>query len=560
MPEASEIVTYVKSRWDTMYSDATNARNRIQGVMRYVEPDDADIERSCSSTQEDIDGNLFDSTAIEANDILAAGSLAYLTPINENWFGMSAPEGFTDDAGIKWYKTCGEIIRQKLSVSNFYLVTHEILRHRGSAGIGAVFCKMRDNGELWFKNFRPGTYCVSENNYGEVDTFAERMQMTHHQASQQFGEDNLAPQVRELLKQENGKRGDEKHWYVHLIFQRPDAWRGRDKDGDFLAEGSSKAYADIYIDDDSKHMCWNGGFEEMPVFVTRWEPASNDVYGRSPAMKALPTIKSLNFDCAMLDAVAELSVYPPMSVPTNAPIPNMTARAVNRYDENRPDAKTEPLYEPTQYNLGLELVNLKREQVRSMFYTDKFSAFSDSTKRMQTFEAMQLADEKLALFHPTMARYYTEFITPMFTKRIFPMMLMAKPALFPPPPASVFEWARVHGDDAVQPMVVYMSKIALAVQAVQMKGTMAVLQILPALQPFDPNCGVRINFDQVLKDSARIMNMPERQIRSDDEVAEMKKAAEEQQNMMAQIQMAQGGAAAAKDAAQAGLLGRTEEA
>lgn len=553
------IARFVISKWTAMSADAQPAFNRFREVLTYLYPAEAYIDRVAGSSPQDDAGDLYDVTAVEANDVLAAGSLAYLTPINEAWFSLEAPEGFPkeDDEGRRWYRECGEVMMRKISASNFYTVIHEIHKHRGAVGIGTIFAKMRGT-DFWFKRFKPGTYCISKNEFDEVDTFAERIQLTHTQAKGLFGESNLSEKTRNRLASDDGKNADEKGWYVHLIFPRPDSWRGRDSTGEFASTGESKEFADIYVEEDTKHVCWNSGFDTMPVHVSYWEDDMNDAYGCGPGVKALPVIRSLNRNSAAMDATAELAVDPPLNVPTNSRVPNMSPGAVNRYDENRPDAKIEPLFIPTQYQLGLDQVESKKRQIKAMFYTDHFTAFSDSTKRMQTFEAMQLADEKLALFHSSMARFCT-FLERLITRRLFPLLLTTKPRMLPAIPPSVVSWAQSQnrGPEALFPSVAYQSKISMAVRAVRMKGSMSVLQLLPAIQPYDPACAQRINMDEVVKDACLTFGMPSNQIRTDADVKAIRDKMAKAEQEQAQMAMAQQGAATAKDAAQAGLLGRT---
>jgi alcohol dehydrogenase YqhD (iron-dependent ADH family) len=91
---------------------------------------------------------------------------------------------------------------------------------------------------------------------------------------------------------------------------------------------------------------------------------------------------------------------------------------------------------------------------------------------------------------------------------------------------------------------------------VQTKGAFQVLQVLPTLAAFDP--GVVDNFDlnKMIRGMARAFSVSEEYMMKEDTVKKLQKARAEQQQMMTELQIAKDGSEAAKNAADAGLLGR----
>ena len=53
-------------------------------------------------------------------------------------------------------------------------------------------------------------------------------------------------------------------------------------------------FQSIYFEYENGHIISIGGFKEMPYVIPRYLKSSTEVYGRSPAMSALPEIKVLN--------------------------------------------------------------------------------------------------------------------------------------------------------------------------------------------------------------------------------------------------------------------------
>lgn len=552
------IVDYVKQRYEQMNTAGTDWTTMIEDVAKFVAPSKKYIRTWANPSQDVLDGNLYDTTAIQSNDVLAAGSLAYMTPLSEVWFAAMPPTALNEDDDAKTvYAQISEIMREEIGRSNFYLESHEVLLDRGWAGTSAMHCEMRENGDLWFKHLDAGHFYIAEDNYGIVDTVAQCVKMSARQAVMQFGIDHVSEKVKKVVTENDGKKLDEMRDYIHLTFPRPDSWRKKNDNGESLQDAENKPIADIYIDKDDKILCKNGGFEEMPIFVTRFEKMRGEVYGISPAMKCLPTIRELNFLSANLAAQGEKAVFPPMIVYDNMEGSlDVSAKGINVVDSNRPDTYPRELQTFSQYNVGVELQKSMKEIVKAAFYVDMFQTFTDSTKRMATFEAMQLADEKLVLFHPSEARYYTEFIGPML-QRIFALLLRAKK--FPPFPPSVISYAQSMGSaNAIIPQIVYQSKIALAVQAVRMKSTYQLLQLLPTVSAMDQGVTSNFDFDKMTRGMARTLNVPTEYIRDERTVKQMRDAQAQQAQAQQILASAQQGAAAAKDAASAGLLGRQE--
>lgn len=555
--EDQSIVSFVVTRYENMAKDAQTWQSIVEDVAKYCAPSKQNIRTWSSPSQQEIDGNLYDTTAIQANNTLAAGSLAYMTPISEVWFSTIPPKELSgDDEVVSWYARCSEVMRQELSRSNFYLESHEVLLDRGWAGTSAMHCEMRDNGALWFKHFEAGRFFIAEDDYGLVDTVCRVIKLSNRQAVMHFGIDHVSETTRKAVTENKGEAMDDMRDYIHMVFPRPDEWRLKNEKGEVLKDAGNKPVAEVYVDKDAKILCRNGGYEEMPIFVTRWEKMRGEVYGVSPAMKCLPTIRELNYLQAVLAAQGEKAVFPPMLIPDSLEgMIDMSPRGITVYDSNRPDAIPRELSTFSQYMVGTDQVDRKQQEIRDTFFVDMFQTFMDSTKRMATFEAMQLADEKLVLFHPSAARYYSEFIGPIL-ERVFALLLRAKK--FPDLPDSLLAYADAMGASSVLTPPEYTSRIAQALQAVRMKSSWQLLQILPTLAAFDQGVGMNFDFNKMARGFSRTLNVPEEYLREDKQVKQLKQQQQQQIEAERQLKLAAMGAGAAKDAADAGLLARSE--
>ena len=92
-------------------------------------------------------------------------------------------------------------------------------------------------------------------------------------------------------------------------------------------------FQSVYFEYNSGHIISIGGFRELPYVIPRYLKASTEIYGRSPAMNALPDVKVLNKMVETALKAAAKQVDPPLLVPDDSmlsPI-RMSAGSLNYY-------------------------------------------------------------------------------------------------------------------------------------------------------------------------------------------------------------------------------------
>jgi hypothetical protein len=95
---------------------------------------------------------------------------------------------------------------------------------------------------------------------------------------------------------------------LHCVYPRDDVDKGK-------KAATMLPVASVYIDEKEKHVLAEGGFDEMPYMVSRWSKTVGEVFGRSPAMTALPDIKMLQEIMKTTIKAAQKIVDPPLLVP-----------------------------------------------------------------------------------------------------------------------------------------------------------------------------------------------------------------------------------------------------
>jgi len=506
--------------WDTFW----------QEIGEYVMPrkDEIITKQDVPSTvKQDI---LFDSTAVRANMILANGQLSWMTPMESPWFSFEPPYQFKDsDACKQYFRECSERTAVELARSNFYSEIHELYLDRGAFGTAVIFVEPGKRGPLTFQKFDVGSFSISEDEEGLVDTLCREFQMTLRQAVLKFGVENLSDAKQRAFATNDTKLLSQKSWFIHMIEPRSEQDRQKGK-----KDGKNKPVSSVYVEKDTKHVVRESGFDEQPFFATRYlKWISTVAYGWCPSWIALPEARQLNFLEKQMDALAEISAFPRILIPdTHEGEIDTRASGVTYYDGNNPSAIPREWATGGRYDVGKDRAEIKRTAINNAFHVDLFSMFSQVSKQMTAREVQERSAEKLIQFSPTFARMTTELFNPML-RRVFGLLVRV-PGIFPVPPPEL-----VQAGFLPEPQLSYSSRIALAIKALEnnsfsrsMEMTMPLLQIRPdILDNYD--------LDEITRDGARNDGLPARWLVEEQKRDEMRKARAQQAAQQAQAQQAQ---------------------
>ena len=292
-------LVHQRATWESLWED----------IAKYVMPRKASMFTQTTSPTTEDEAQLFDATAVRANMILANGQLSWMTPLESRWFSLEPPKAMESEDEIEqWFKRCTEVMQAELSRSNFYTEIHELYLDRGAFGTAAILVEAGKNNSLNFTKLDLGSFAISEDDEGYVDTLSREYEMTARQAALKFGVENLTDSMKKELEKPNSNR---KFSCVHLI-----APRGPGEIEQGKRDGANKPYASVYVDKASKHVFLSSGFDEQPFFVTRYLKWKNsECYGYSPSWTALPECKQLNFLEKQLDSLAEIHAFPRILIP-----------------------------------------------------------------------------------------------------------------------------------------------------------------------------------------------------------------------------------------------------
>ena len=502
---------YIRKRLDKLEADRGTWESHWQEILDYVMPRKAEITflRSRGEKRTEV---LFDSTAITANNLLAASLQGTLTSPSLPWFSLKLRD---DDANKVrdiqiWLEDTARRMYAVFNESNFNTEVHEMYLDLCSVGTSAIFVEEANEGflqgGLHFNTLHIAEYFIQENSTGRVDTLYRKYKMTARQAVQEFGEDNVGTKIKEALK----AKPDTQFNFIHAVEPTADYER---------ATGKAKTKLPFH----SCHVCFEdkmvvrtGGYNEFPYLVPRWSKATGEIFGRSPSYNALPDIKTLNKAVEIgLKAWAK-AIDPPLLVTDDGVIGRvrMTPAGITVV---RNDSAIKPLQIGSNWQITDLKENQLRTAIRQAYYSDQLQLQEGpqmtATEVQVRYELMQ------RLLGPTLGRFQTEFLNPLI-ERVFGIM-MRSDALMPRPEA-------IEGNNMD---IEYVGPLARSQRMEEAVAVERLYQLAMQVVQVDPTVMDVINHEQAIRMRATLLGVPKTVLRGEDEVAEIReqRAAAQQQ-------------------------------
>ena len=273
----------------------------------------------------------------------------------------------------------------------------------------------------------------------------------------------------------------------------------------------------------------------MPYVVPRYLKASTEIYGRSPAMNALPDVKVLNKMVETALKAAAKQVDPPLLVPDDSmlsPI-RMSAGSLNYYRSGSRD-RIEPLNIGQQTSVTLNQENQRREAIAKMFHIDQLMVTANRT--MTATEVLQRNEEKMRILGPVLGRLQSELLKPLIDRSF---AILFRKNMFAQAPESL------SGKDIE---IEYVSPLAKAQKSTELQSIMRGIEIMGSLANVAPVFDY-IDFDKLVRHLVDIVGVPKKVLKTSDQVNAERQAKQEQQEQMQQMQELQQLARAGKDVA-----------
>ncbi|MBQ9106011.1 MAG: hypothetical protein IJY48_07815, partial [Mailhella sp.] len=184
------------------------------------------------------------------------------------------------------------------------------------------------------------------------------------------------------------------------------------------------------------------GYDMFPAFAPRWDVATGEVYGRSPAMDVAADCKMLQAMTVTLRRMQHKMADPPMLADAGLRKfgVSLDPGTVNFVDMNAVMQSGAPIApvqmpEPQALNFTMQGIQSVEKTVQGGLYCDLFRMLIDDDRRQITaFEVQARQQEKLSLIGPVVERLIKELLEPVI-QRTF--ALMREWGALPPLPPGV---------------------------------------------------------------------------------------------------------------------------
>ncbi len=361
---------------EKMYRRALDARapwlNRWDAAMRYTMPtDDADA------------ATLFDATAADAADNLAASIYSLMTPPESLWISLVPESDASPDADV-----ATAALRANLNDSNFYTTIHQCYLDLVILGTACLFMAETPIGASSAFSFTAVPMRDIAILPGAVFHTAT---MPAHEVLEKYPTWTPPADVADQIKRDPATP---LRLVQSLVGTEFTAWLdvGGNLENNIVARGT---------------------FETNPYIIFRWSVLSGEQYGRGPVLRALPDIKTANKVVELVLKNATIAVSGIWQADDDGVINlnniNLTPGAI--IPKAVGSSGLTPLSSGADFDVSQIILKDLRERIRHALLADRLGLLSE--KEMTATEIMARNSDMVRILGATYGRLLHEFIRPL---------------------------------------------------------------------------------------------------------------------------------------------------
>ena len=455
---------------------------------------------------------IYDSTATHALLLFAAGMASRMANASIPWFKIRTEfEELEENREVKiWLEQLERLYNFVFNKSNFYTADHEAYIDSGGFGQSVIYIGEHPRWRVYFDCLNVGECFVACNQYGQIDTLYRRFEMSAKALAEKFGRDKVSPRVMQYLE---ANKYDQPVMVVHAVEPRQDREPGK-------KDRRNMPWKSVYFEYGNNHLLDEGGYKEFPYVVSRYFVASGEIYGRGPGMVALPEVKELQQKRRDILKAGQKKLSPPLLLPNDGfmgqPI-RLTPSGINFINTDGNLQEKIGVF-PVAQDLGYEESDMEasRQRIGRIFFNDLMILAQD--KEVTATEFIQVAQEKMQMLGPFLGRLQSERYNPIFD-RVFNILWDAGEV--PPPPEIL---VRAGGELRID----YISPLAKAQRISESQGILQTAGFVGQVAAINPGVLDVLNWDEAVRHVAENAGMPQKLIRTEDEVDQIRNAKQKQ--------------------------------
>lgn len=518
---------YIVNKYEKLASVHSTWKSHWDQLSEFFLPQKDQVYGQTFSKGEKKDNLLFDSVGVRSCEQLASALHGMLTNPSTVWFALSSGDPKIDSvqAVAEWLQDSARRMIAVMNASNFQTEIHEVFLDL--VGIGTSDLTIEEDPDDVVRFMARPIYesAISENYLGVVDTVYCCYRMTLEQVVEKYG-DTVPLQLRQA-KDKNPLHEVDIIYAVEPTKRLPKS-----------LQHAMQPITTVHVLKNEKVVLEKKGFNEMPKIIPRFSKISGEMYGRSPAMKALADVRMAN---AMKKAIienAQLTVAPPVQVPDEGvllPI-KIAPRSTNYYRAGTKD-RIEKMDIGGDVRISDALLEKVHDDIKKAFYIDQLHLVEND--RMTATEVMQRRDEQLRAMSPILGRLQHELLSPL-VMRVFG--IMSRRGLIAPVPEELKNASLE---------VKFVSQLARAQESVDGDNFLRAFAAASQVATVQPSSMDYFNGDEAVKFLMKTFGAPLYILRKEADVAKLREQQAMQQQMMEQQQNLLAATEAQKNLAQA---------
>lgn len=381
-----------RGQWESLWQDAYEyALPQRQGFGSVIRPGENRMER------------LYDGTALDAVEQLAASLLGNLMPPWTQWFGLKpGPDlsGPQAEALSPVLEKAARTIQSHLDRSNFVVEIHQCFLDLIVGGTACLYVEEADPGSFSAFKFTAiplNQIVLEEGGDGYLNAAFREIKLTFVQLKGRYHGAQLPDRV-----MRDGEKDPQLRFSV-LESIVPD-------DHKYVTT------AMLLDAGNSPVLLKRTKSVESPILSFRWLKSPGETYGRSPVMKALPDIKTANKVVELILKNASIAVTGIWQADDDGVLnpANIELKPGSIIPKAVGSQGLKPLEMPGRFDISQLVLSDLRARINHALLADKLVPVT--SRRMTATEVLERSAEMALLLGATYGRLQTELMTPLIQR------------------------------------------------------------------------------------------------------------------------------------------------
>ncbi|WP_445679232.1 portal protein [Radicibacter daui] len=351
---------------------------------------------------------LFDGTAPDAAEQLAASLLANLAPPWSAWLGLVPGPDLSPAERERFSPVldrAGAALLMHFDRSNFAVELHQAFLDLVIGGTASLLFEEAPPGELSAFRFTAvplSALALEEGPQGALDITFRQLRLEAGEIAARFP----AARLPDGLAEPAGSPAEAPQLIdlVEAVVPLPPA------------EGGGYAYSLLLAGQEGEAPLASGRFATSPFINFRWMKAPGETYGRSPVMKALPDIKTANKVVELVLKNASIAVTGIWQADDDGVLNPATIRLLpgTIIPKAVGSAGLQPLQAPGRFDVSQIVLDDLRQRIRKAMIVDRLGLVGEA--RMTATEVIERSSDMARLLGATYGRLQAELLTPLIRR------------------------------------------------------------------------------------------------------------------------------------------------